>query len=121
MAGFRLEAEELGIPLHRHAPVTKLVAHDPFVVILTEDENERIRSHALPRFAEGDTRHPSAFSPDVCARPALAELERPIDDAELRVDLQGARLHAESPGLQRRAGVPVDDQRAHASPTELIG
>ena len=66
-------------------------------------------------------RHLPPFRPDVCARSALAELERPIDDAELRVDLQRACLHAECPGLQRRPRMSVDDQHAHTSPTELIG
>src|SRR6266404_5635015 len=121
MAGFLLEAEELGIPLYRHAPVTELVAHDPFVVVLAEDENERIRRHVLPGFAERDTRHLPPFRPNVCACSALAELERPIDDAEFRVDLHGARLHAQRSRLKRRPRMSVDDQRAYTSPTELIG
>src|SRR6266508_2237518 len=115
MAGFLLEAEELGIPLHRYAPVTKLVAHDPFVVVLAEDQNERIRRHALPGFAEGDTRHLPPFGPNFCALSALAGLARPIDDSELRIDLQSARLNAQRSRLKRRTRMSIDDQSAYAS------
>ena len=69
----------------------------------------------------GIARGPPPLGPDVGAGGALAELERPLDDAEVRVDLERACLHAQRPRLERRAGVPVDDQRAHAAPTELIG
>ena len=42
------------------------------------------------------------------------------DEAQVRVDLQRARLHAQRPRLLRRSGMPVDDQRAHAPSRELI-
>ena len=116
-----LEGDELGVPLHRQSPVAELVAHDPLVVVLTQDENERIRSDEPAGVAERDVRHPAAFGPDIRARAALAELERAIDEAELRVDLQRARLHAQRPRLARRPGMTVDDERAHAAPAELIG
>ena len=121
LARFLLEPDQLGIPLHRHAPVTESVAHNPFVVVLAEDQNERIRSHGSPGFAKRDTPHPPPLRPHVCACAGLAELECPIDDTELRIDFQGARLHAQRPRLKRRSGMPVDDQRTHAAPPELIG
>ena len=58
--------------------------------------------------------------PEVPAGSRLAELERAVDDAEMRVDLERARLHAQRPRLARRAGMPVDDDRAHASAHELV-
>ena len=51
----------------------------------------------------------------------LPERERPIDDAQVRVDLEGAGLHAERPRLARRPGMAVDDHRAHAAAGELVG
>ena len=121
MAGLLLQRDQLGIPLNRDAPIAKLVAHDPFVVVLTEDENERIGRDALPALIQGHTRHPPAFRPQIRARAVLPELQRPVHDAEPGVDLHGARLHADGPRLKRRPGVAVDDHRAHASATELIG
>ena len=49
---------------------------------------------ALPGFTQWNARHLPSLRPDVCAGTTLAELQRSIDDAELRVDLQRARLHA---------------------------
>src|SRR5439155_25242493 len=120
VAGLLFEADELRVPLDRHAPVGKPVAHDSFVVVLAEDENVRIRSHAPAGVAQRDVRHHPTFRPDVGAVPPLSELERALDDPELRVDFERARLHAERPRLTRRPGVAVDDPRADAPPAELI-
>jgi hypothetical protein len=97
------------------------VTEDPFVVVLAEDQHERIRRHATPGLAQRDARHLASLRPQVGTGAALAELERPLDDAEPGVDLQRARLHAKRPRLARRPGMPVDDQRTHASPSELVG
>jgi hypothetical protein len=61
------------------------------------------------------------LGPEVRAGATLAELERTADDAEMRVDFHGARLHAERSCLKRRPGMPVDDQHPHPPPDELIG
>ena len=119
--GLLLEADQLGVPLDRQAEIAQLVAHDPLVVVLAEDEDVRIGRHEPPGLAQRDPRHLPPLRPHVCAGAALAELQRPLDDAELRVDLHGARLHAERPRLQRRPGMPVDDAHAHAAPNQLIG
>ena len=79
-----------------------------------------IRSDMAPGFAQRDVRHPAAIGPYVRAGALLAELESPIDEAELRVDFQRACLHAQRSRLQRRSGMTVDDERAHAAPAELI-
>src|SRR5947207_15799128 len=63
---------------------------------------------------------PPPLDPDVGTGGALAELERPLDNAQVRVDLRGACLDAKCPRLERRTGVAVDDARAHAAPPELI-
>jgi hypothetical protein len=52
---------------------------------------------------------------------ALAELDGPLGQSHLGVDLQRARLHAERAGLQRRAGMAIDDLRAQAATRELVG
>ena len=120
VAGLLLEAHELGVPFDRHAPVGKPFAHEPFVVVLAEDQDVRVWSHAPAGVAQRDVRHLPTFRPDVGAVAPLSELERAVDDSELRVDLERARLYAERPGLTRRPGVPVDDPRADAPPAELI-
>ncbi len=116
-----LQADQLGVPLDRYAQVTKLFPHDHFVVVLAENEDVGIGRRVPPGFAERDAGHLPALRPHIRARAALAELQRPIDDAELRVDLQGAGLHAERSRLQRRPGMPVDDPHPHAPPNQLIG
>jgi hypothetical protein len=116
LVGLLCEADELGVPLHRYAQLAQLVAHNPFVVVLAEDEDERVGGFVSSGFAQRDVRHPAPLRPDVCAAAAFAEREGAIDDAELRVDFQGACLDAERSRLQRRPGVPVDDQRPHATP-----
>ena len=56
LTGFLLEADQLGVPLHRHAQVAKLVAHDPFVVVLAEDQDEGIGRHVAARLRPAGTR-----------------------------------------------------------------
>ena len=80
-----------------------------------------IRRHAAAGLAQRHARHLAALRPDVRAGALLAEFQRALDDAELRVDFQRARLHAQRPRLQRRPGMPVDDHGTHAAPRELVG
>src|SRR3989454_655483 len=61
-----------------------------------------------------------ALSPQHGAVGAFAEGARLIGDAQVRIDLEGAGLHAQRPRLARRTGVPVDDPYAHATPGELV-
>ena len=68
--GFLREAHELGVPLDRCAPVAKPVAHDPFVVVLTEDENVRIRGHLRAR------PHPTARAPSFGPAPRYSRPSR---------------------------------------------
>ena len=56
LVGLLLEADQLGVPLHRQAPVAQPVAHDPFVVVLAEDEDERIGRHGLLPASPSGTR-----------------------------------------------------------------
>ena len=105
----------------RHALVAQRLAQQPLVVVLAQDQEEGIGTQLAPDVTQRDARGPPALRPHVGAGRALAELERPLDDAEMRVDLERAGLHAQRPRLERRTGVPVHDQRAHASPGELVG
>src|SRR5439155_15347221 len=121
LTGFLAEAGELGVPLHRHAPVAEVLAHDPLVVVLAEHQDEGKRAHALPDFAQRDARRPLSLRPHVGAVAAAAELERTLRDPELGVDLEGARMHRHRARLLRRPGMPVYDHGAHAAPSELVG
>ena len=119
--GCLLEGDELGVPLHRHVPVAQLLPHDPFVIVLAENEDIRVRSYALACFAQRNPRSFPAFRPDVGARAVLAELEGTVDDPELGVDLERARLYTQRPCLECRPRMAVYDRRAHTPPAELIG
>ena len=92
----------------------------PLVVVLTQDQEKRIRTQIAPDVAERHAGGAPPFCPHVRAGSARAQLERSLDDSEVSVDLEGARLHAKRFRLDRRAGVPIDDQRANPAPTELI-
>ena len=100
---------------------SKPLAHEAFVVVLAEEESVRIGGGAGPASPRGTCAMWSPRSQKLAPVPSLAERERSLDDAELRVDLQGARLHAERSRLNRRAGIPVYDVYAHISPNQLIG
>ena len=56
VAGLLLERDQLSVPLHVHAVATQAFAHDELVVVLAEDENERIWSHLPPGLAERNDR-----------------------------------------------------------------
>src|SRR4029450_1665655 len=86
-----------------------------------EDQDIRVRRQASPRYTERHVRRLPTLGPEIRAGGALTELESSIDDAELRVDLEGARLHAERSCLLRRPGMSVDDERRDTAPGELIG
>ncbi len=116
-----MDGDELGIPLHGHAPAAEVIAHDPFVVVLAQHQDKGKRAHALPDVTQRDARRPLSFRPHVGAIAAAAQLERPLSDPELRVDLERARMHRHRPRLLCRPRVPVYDHRAHAAPSELIG
>ena len=105
----------------RDAELVELLAHDALVVVLAEHEDVGVgRDRPCRRRRAG--RGPCAGpAPRGCAGAALAELQRALDDAELRVDLQRAGLDAERAGLRGRSGVAVDDLDAHAAAHELVG
>ena len=104
-----------------NAELAQLLAHDPLIVVLAEDQDVGIGRHQAPGVAQRHPRHLPALRPDVGAGGDPAELQRTLDDAELWVDLQRARLHAERPRLLRRSGVAVDDAHANAAADQLVG
>src|SRR5213083_448238 len=119
--GFLGDAGELGVPLHRHAPVAQVVAHDPLVVVLAQHQDKGKRADALPDVAQRDARRPLSFRPHIGAVAAAAQLERTLRDPELGVDLERTRMHRHRPRLLRRPGMPVYDHGAYAAPSDLVG
>src|SRR5690349_16013103 len=95
-------------------------SQEPLVVVLTENQKERIGTQLAPGVTEGHTRSPSPFDPDVATGPARTQVDRKFGQPEVGVDLERASLHAERFGADGRTGVTVDDDRAHAEPRELI-
>src|SRR5262249_15215716 len=79
------------------------------------------RAKALADIAQRNARRPAPFRPHIGAAALPAERERPLRDAELRVDFERARLHSHRPRLLRGPRMVVYDCRAHTAPSELIG
>ena len=96
-----LEADQLGVPLHRHAQVAKLVAHDPFVVVLAEDENERIGSQRLARLHPGE-RAPSSAPAPRCLRRCRA-CRAPAPDRRCRASRRSPACAPARPALSSAA------------------
>ena len=97
--GVLRDAGQLGVPLDRPAERAQPLAHDPLIVVLAEDQDVGIGRHQAAGVAQRHPRHLPALRPHIGAGGDPAELQRPPDDAELLVDLQRARLHAERPRL----------------------
>src|SRR6185369_8750137 len=74
-----------------------------------------------PDVTERYARDSSGFYPEIRAGSLRAEFECSLGDTEMGIDLERACLHAERFGMDRRAGVLVDDERANAATRELIG
>ena len=116
-----LQPHQLNVPSHCHVPAAQRIAEQPLIVVLPQDQQKRERAQVAADVAQRHACRATTLCPQVGAAGALAEFERLLRDAQLRVDLQRARLYAQRPGLQCRPGVAVDDLRAHAAAAELIG
>ncbi len=99
---------------------TERVTHQPLVVILAKDQKERIRAQVASDIADRDSGGAPPFGPQIRTGRALSKLEGALDDAEMRVDLERARLHAQRSRLQSRTCMPVDDQHSDAVSRQLI-
>ena len=71
LVGVLLEADELGVPLHRRCRVAQLLAHDAFVVVLAEDQDVRIGRDVAPGVAQRHARHLAALRPEFAPVPRL--------------------------------------------------
>ena len=91
-------------------PVAKSLAQQAFVLVLAQDQEKGIRTQIAPDVTHGDPRRPPPMRPHVGAGRTFAELERLLDDAEVRVDLERAGLHPQRSRLERRTSVPVYDR-----------
>ena len=118
---FLRQCDELGPPLDIQPVSPQRFAEETLVVVLSQDQDVRIRAHVASRLPERNPGHAAGAGPHLAARGGRAELQRTVGDLQVPVDLQGARLDSESPGLHGGTVVPVDDSRAHTAPGELVG
>ena len=118
---FLREPHQLRVPLHGQTPVAQRFTEQPFVVVLSQDQNERIGAQLAPDVPERHARRRATLRPQVGARAAFAEIERTLDDAKMGINFQRTRLDAQRSGLEGGPGVPVDDHRSDAAAPELIG
>ena len=70
--GLLRESDEFGAPLDGRSQFAKVVAHQAFVVVLSEDEEVGVRSYFVAGVGESDARAPLPVGPDVAAGAALA-------------------------------------------------
>jgi hypothetical protein len=116
-----LKAHKLGVPAHFHTKLAEFLPHDLFIVILAKNEDVGIGRCVLSSFGEGHPAHLSPLGPKDRARGAFAQFQGTVNDAKLGIDFQGAGLHAQGPGLQRRTRMAVDDLHTDIAPDKLIG
>src|SRR5262245_40487398 len=121
MIGALPEANQLGVPLDADGKITEPVAHNVLVVVLAEHQREWKWAQVLADISDRDARSPAPARPHVGGRAAGAEGERLVDDAQLCVDFERARLHRHGTRLLRRSRMPVDDAYFHTASSELIG
>jgi hypothetical protein len=81
--GFLRQADELRVPLYLRALPLQRLAQQPLVVVLTQDQDEGIRTQFPSNVPQRHARSPSSLRPHVGTGSALAEFERLLDDAEL--------------------------------------
>jgi hypothetical protein len=115
-----LERHQLRVPSHGDVPLPQVLAHDAFVVVLTEHQDVRERAQVLAHVVEWDTRLQPPVRPHVRAVAGATQLERSLRQPELRVDLERARVHGHGSRLQSRTAMTIDDHRANAAPAQLI-
>ena len=77
--GILREVDKFGIPFHGDAKLIEFFTHDPFVVVLAENEDERVGTDGFSGVAERHMGHPAPLGPEVCARASLAEFQRSIE------------------------------------------
>ncbi len=118
--GVLREADQLGVPLHGEALVSKRLAQQTFVVVLPQDQQVGIRAHIPSDVSQRHACSPPPVCPQDGAVGFFAEGDCLVGDAQVRIDLERACLHAQRPRLACRTGVPVDDPHAHATPGELV-
>ena len=82
MPGAQFEADQFGVPPHGHSLPAEQFAEQLLVVVLPEDQHERIRAQLAADVAERYAdRGPSARCPEVHADRRPAEFDRPASQA----------------------------------------
>jgi hypothetical protein len=88
----------------------KGVAEQPLVVVLAENQRKGIATQLAPDVSQRKPRRAPPSRPHVGLGGAFAELECKLGDAELRTNLQRARLHTKRARLHRGTRVSIDDE-----------
>ena len=94
LLGALREGDKLGAPLHVHPPRSQGFFEQPLVIVLTQDENKGVWTQIASDVTERYTCSSSPLDPHVRGSSTHAQLERTLDNSEMRVDLKGACLHA---------------------------
>jgi len=108
-----VEAGERARTLDRDAGGGQLLAEEPLVLVLREDQDVRVRGRAGAERAQLDMRNVPAADPEIQGIEADGRVDDGIGDAELAIELERARVHDERAGRRCDGGGLVDDAHAH--------
>src|SRR5262249_32098507 len=121
MVRLLIERRQFRVPMHGKPPLREMLAHDAFVVILAQHQDVRKRTHFLSHFIERNPRSQSAPSPHVRPITGAPQFDCALSKAELRVDLECARVHRHRSRLLSRSAMTIDDRGANTPSSELVG
>ena len=106
-------------PLDLHASRLEMLDQDALVNVLRQREGEGVAAEALAEGAEvGSLRRRLPACVRLMRLDPQTGRQYVVDDAELPVKLQRARLHRKRPRRLARAGIHVDDADVDAEPRQ---
>ena len=115
------EAHQLGLTLDSDAEFVQPADQQALVFILGKDQRVRKRAQLPTHVLKRETRLVPAGCPKICGGSLVAALDNFFRQANLAVELECARLHADRARRRLHACPLVHDAHAHAQPRQPQG
>ncbi|MNZ78102.1 hypothetical protein D3C78_966660 [compost metagenome] len=109
-----LEACQFSVAFHRNAEGLQALDQQPFVFVLREYLEKRVRCQALADPGQRQACHGLTLDPEVAGLYLMAVLHHSLVQSELAIQLQRPCLDGQRPGRGAGGGGFVDDPHAHA-------
>ena len=119
--GVLFETHELDGPLDGDAKLCKTIDQESLVLILWKHQHVRIGADAGAKIPEGHFGDRPSSDPEIGGAEAQPTLDDFVSQAELAIELERARLHADSTRCGAWFRCLVDDAKAHAELCEPKG